>query len=169
MRMFHCVNLGPRGHWLSVFEPRIEIDLAQSRHTFALNGVEIPLTVAEPLACPERFHVKRKCGEAVYALKKFLVTLATRQAITECVDRKKSAGLPKRFRDYPHTIIRVPLDETSGHTDPRAAGPKRRKHLVRGCTWGKNTRPLEERRWIAPFFRGSAELGEVTRSHTVVG
>jgi hypothetical protein len=99
------------------------------------------------------------------------VTLATEQA-----DREDVAGKPfrkrwpKQNRQYQHTIVRVPLDTTEPR-ESEARGPSgtRRKHLVRGYMWGKNTRPQAEWRWIRPFWRGSAEVGIVERSHYVVG
>lgn len=110
-------------------------------------------------------------AEAIYSLKKFIVCLNTEDIVREKVDGKPfKAGLPKKFRQYEHAIIRVPLDTFDDrYVEPGSGtGRKRRKHLVRGYTWGRNTRPVEEQRWIRPFFRGSQEVGEVVRDHYVV-
>ena len=110
-------------------------------------------------------------GEAIFATKKFVVTLATEQAIREHVDvpgGPRAQAAAARARRYPYTIIRVPtyVPETAGESGK--PGTPRRCHLVRGYVWGKNTRPKEEQRWIAPFWRGDAALGIATRSHYVV-
>jgi hypothetical protein len=111
-------------------------------------------------------------GEAIYSLKKFIVCLNTADIVRERVEgRPHKASLPKKFRQYEHSIVRVPLDHADGEDrggDGDGSGRKRRKHLVRGYMWGKNTRPVIEQRWIKPFFRGNQEVGEVVRDHYVV-
>lgn len=107
-------------------------------------------------------------GEAVYAVKKFIVTLATRGVEkTQVKGGRHDTNITPRGRRYPHTVVRIPMDYSSakgsgGH------GQHRRMHLVRGYVWGKNTRPLNEQRWIDPFFRGMEELGTVEHSRYVV-
>lgn len=110
-------------------------------------------------------------AEAIYSLKKFIVCLNTEDIIREKVEgRPFKAALPKKFRQYEHAIIRVPLDTFDDrYVEPgTGGGRKRRKHLVRGYTWGRNTRPVEQQRWIKPFFRGSQEIGVIERDHYVV-
>lgn len=110
-------------------------------------------------------------AEAIYALKKFIVCLNSEDIIRERVDGKPfRPGLPKQFRQYEHSIIRVPFDRADA-AEHGIAGEsrRRRKHLVRGFVWGKNTRPREQQRWIKPFWRGSQEVGEIKREHYEVG
>lgn len=111
-------------------------------------------------------------GEAIYSIKKFLVWLATDDYVREKVEGQPfKPSLPKKYRQYEHLIIRAPveMDERApGSGAGQGTGRKRRKHLVAGYIWGKHTRPLEEQRWVKPFFRGSQEVGEVTHSHRVV-
>lgn len=110
-------------------------------------------------------------GEVIYTIKKFLVTLNTTNHEQVKVGQGKKKGvaglLNKRRSSFAHTIIRVPEDDTPvsiglGHGGSRI---KRRKHLVRGFVWGKNTRPIEEQRWVKPYWRGAQEVGVVDRSH----
>ena len=110
-------------------------------------------------------------GEAIYAIKKFVVTLATEQAVHETVPGEPfRSRLSKQPRQYPHSVVRVPLAARSTAFGPARNGAGgRRRHLVRGYMWGKNTRPQSEWRWHKPFWRGRAELGTVDRDHYVVG
>lgn len=107
--------------------------------------------------------LKKTFGEAIYALKKFIVTLAT-----EDVDRETRKGkprkesVPKLYHEYDFTIIRTPIDrDEKGEIVFGPGGRKRRKHLVRGYVWGRLTRPLDEQRWIKPFWRGTGETRKV--------
>jgi hypothetical protein len=126
-------------------------------------------TFGYPAENPQNPPCYKVAGEAVYAVKKFLVTLSTRG--TERVPVKGgnwSDRMTPRGRKYPHTVVRIPTDYSAPVAGRSGEGGYRRMHLVRGYTWGKNTRPLDEQRWIQPFFRGREELGEVERSHYVV-
>ena len=112
----------------------------------------------------------KTCAEAIYSVKKLVVSLNTKDIIIERVkrDKERTGGDFKR-RTYPHSIVRVPF-ETGGASESGASGGKRRrKHLVRGFVWGKNTRPIEQQRWIAPYWRGDNEVGVVQREHYEVG
>jgi hypothetical protein len=87
------------------------------------------------------------------------------------VPPRHKQSVDKRHRLYEHTIIRIPMDDggEGGDLGTGGAARKRRCHLVRGYTWGKNTRPVEEQRWIKPFWRGDRSVGTIERSHYVVG
>jgi hypothetical protein len=109
-------------------------------------------------------------AQAVGALKRFIVTLATPQAVRERVggrDQPRQWRGPK-LRRFDYTVVRVPQYIPQDGEDGQGMGSPRRCHLVRGYVWGRHTRPVEEQRWIAPFFRGNASLGMATRSHYVV-
>lgn len=142
-------------HYLFHLHP-MEISLKEATDLFTLAGAwEKPNPVAE-----------KTFGEAVYSLKKFLVCLETENIIREKVEGSPfKAGLPKKHRKYEHSIIRIPTDvtEASGGQGT-GTGAKRRRHLVRGYIWGRNTREADQQRWIKPFWRGSKEVIE-TRSH----
>jgi hypothetical protein len=136
------------------------IDLKEASDLFRLGGIDQqpgPILV-------------QTYGEAIYALKKFLVVLATEDLVRENVEGKPwKASLPKLHRQYPFSVVRVPLERSgAGEALVGADGRKRRRGLVRGYMWGRNTRPLEEQRWIKPHWRGSQELGTVERSHYTV-
>jgi hypothetical protein len=111
-------------------------------------------------------------AETVYAFKKFIVTLAAQQTVKERVEptRVRGAAAGPR-REYAHTIVRVPtyIPEPSGDTGATQGPGRRRMGLVSGYVWGKNTRPLDEQRWIAPFWRGNAALGLAPPRVRVVG
>jgi hypothetical protein len=136
------------------------IDLAHPQDSFLF-----------PQALSQNVTATTTAGEAIYAVKKFILTLATEGPEQETVSGKPfRKGLPHRHRQYQHTFVRVPLDRTqSSHGGSGGLSPRRRKHLVRGYLWGKNTRSRDQWRWIKPFWRGSTELGTVKRSHYVVG
>ena len=60
---------------------------------------------------------------------------------------------------YPATPLRPQI--AAGQAAARAAAA-----TSFAASYGaKNTRPREEQRWVAGYFRGAAELGEVERSH----
>lgn len=124
-----------------------------------------------PAGNPQNIACKKAAGEAVYAVKKFIVTLGSRGAERRRVKGGNHAlNMKPRGRDYPHTVVRIPTDYSSPvERDGKGTGGFRRMHLVRGYMWGKNTRDLNEQRWIEPFFRGRAELGEVVHDHYVMG
>lgn len=114
-------------------------------------------------ACLERANI---LGAASYTVKKLLVTLAARGTVVE-----KSPPLPKgasrpslpaKSRKYPFTLIRIP-EEDPDPSDLReghggGGGKPRHKILVRGYVWGKNTRPRDQQRLIAPYWRGRDEV-----------
>ena len=107
-------------------------------------------------------------GEAIYSVKKLLVSLATENIVLERVRRENErTGGDFRRRTYPHSIVRIPLEASGGGAMDGigGTGAKRRKHLVRGFMWGRNTRPPAEQRWIKPYWRGDNEIGIVERSH----
>jgi len=146
----------------NVFADPLLFDLKEPSDLFILEGVKTP---ASPL------HSKL-VGEAAYGFKKFLVSLNTEQLEQERVSPPKpKPGTDKRFREYPHTIVRIPLDrdERGNVIRDKGTGRPRRRHLVRGFVWGKNTRPVEEQHWVRPHWRGDASRGTVERSHYKVG
>lgn len=127
------------------------IDLENPSDAFTVPGGAIPELVRYSL------------GEAVYAVKKFVVTLATEQAETERVKRNgtRGASSDKRTRSYDYSVVRIPLDHPErGERGSGSGGRARRRALVRGYMWGKFTRPLDQQRWIKPFWRGSKDAGE---------
>lgn len=147
------------------------------RYTLTGNPCVIDLTKPDDKFCcvgakgaiPD---MAKLAAETVYAFKKFIVTLAAQQTVRERVEppRVRGAGSSVR-RDYAHTIVRVPtyVPEPSDGTGETQGPGKRRMGLVSGYVWGKNTRPLSEQRWIAPFWRGNAALGLVAPKVRVVG
>jgi hypothetical protein len=106
-------------------------------------------------------------SEAVYAVKKFIVTLGTRGTERATVKGGNHAlNMKPRGRKYPFTVVRIPTDYSSPiEGDEKGHGGYRRMHLVRGSIWGKNTRPVEEQRWIESYWRGREDLGTVTHHH----
>lgn len=145
-----------------VYPNPFEIDLSEPSDLFTVVGLE--KRPVEPT-------YEKTIGEAIYSVKKFLVALNTENLEQEKVEgRPWKASLPKKYRHYAHTIIRIPDDDTPIHTGTGrgGAGVKRRKHLVRGFIWGKNTRPKEEQRWVKPYWRGAQEVEVKERTHYVV-
>jgi hypothetical protein len=116
--------------------------------------------------------IQQLLAQADYAFRKFIVTLGSGGVDREDIqgDSPAVGGKPSGGRKlpgtYPYTIIRIPNDLESGaNSHMPGTGARRRRHYVRGFVWGKNTRPREEQRWVAGYYRGSAELGEMERSH----
>lgn len=140
-----------------------------------LDGHKIPMDLppGHPGHDPMIFHqIQELLGQADYAFRKFIVTLGaggverediSGERLPSSAKRPKNAGSGKPRAEYPYTIIRIPNDPSPGNGS--GSGPRRRRHFVRGFVWGKNTRPREEQRWVAGYYRGAAELGEVERSH----
>lgn len=127
-------------------------------YVFATSGAE---AFVEP--------VERHMKEVVYAVIKFIVTLATPQTIRERVEAARARSGKAGRRDYEHTIIRVPsYVPEPGPGEAQGTQGKRRMGLVAGYVWGKNTRPVAEQRWIAPHWRGDASVGVVPPKVRVV-
>lgn len=131
----------------------LEIDLLQPSDRFSVHG-----SVGQLL--PE---AATALQEAMYAYKKLIVTLNTSNHISERIPlpaRKPNNG---QRRAYEHHVIRIPIDYTMP-SEPGTGGQqkRRRMHLVRGYIYGKNTRVLEDQRWVKPYWRGDKELGAVT-------
>lgn len=163
-------NSIPPGHGedgkirFSMFALPMFLDLTQATDKFAILGIErepLPLYVTG-------------LAEAIYSVKKFVVTLATKDQVREKVKAKpQKARIPRKFREFDHTIIRVPFDRAESQSlglGLGGTGRKRRKHLVPGYWWGKNTRELPDRRFIWPYWRGSQEVGVIDpaeRHHVV--
>lgn len=114
---------------------------------------------------PETDWLKWK-GENVHCMKQLLVTLATKQAHTtkhEGHPWKKKQPIKTRQYDFTTVEIRV-----AGQTQAEAmsqTGRRRKLELVSGYIWGKHTRPKDDQRWIAPYWRGDEALGVVLRDH----
>jgi hypothetical protein len=102
-------------------------------------------------------------GEAVYGVKKLIVTLAASNTLTEHHSGRPGKSNSGRRSRYDYTTIRVPIDNSDVESSGGGSTGKRRMSLVRGYVWGKNTRPIEEQRWVKPFWRGNAELGVINR------
>jgi hypothetical protein len=131
-----------------------EIDIRNPAHDAIVDRRRIPLGIREESP------VVIKATEAVYSLKKLLVTLATKQAIEERVTPPRAPNAPRERRadDSPYLLVRTPLDEQLSSSMTVGGRTTPRKHLVSGYVWGKNTKPRNQQRWIKPFFRGSGEL-----------
>lgn len=139
---------------------RMAIDLVKPDDKFTIYGINFE---------PQK-DVARTAAEVVYALKKFLVAMFIKDTVRDRVPGKPyKAALPKKYRQYPFTIIRVPTDDDEADgvireaRDAHGFGTKKRKHPVAGYTWGRHTRPQEEWRFIAPYWRGTKEV--VERDH----
>ena len=146
------------------------IDLAKPH-----DGHTIPIDIpaGHPGHNPRVFSfIRELLSETDYAFRKFIVTLGSGGVEREDVVTERSAagGNSREGSDavptgrYNYTIIRIPNDMLFSDSKS-GTGRRRRRHFVRGFVWGKNTRPREEQRWVAGYYRGSAELGETERSH----
>lgn len=136
----------------------LEIDITNPSDEFRVQGIALGMS-------PQSVEA-RVLGEAIYAYKKLIVTLATSNHQSEHVAPRRHKGIGTQ-RFYEHYIIRVPIDPTAPQdSDGSVTGKRRRMHLVRGYIYGKNTRPLAEQRWVKPYWRGDKELGVVAeREH----
>jgi hypothetical protein len=120
----------------------------------------------EAEADPSRTVYKR-ISAATLMLEKFIATMAASNTVREPGETKRRTARPgrdpmsRREKDfktviYGFTHVAPPADDT---VPVEAGGYRpRKRHLVRGYTWGRNTRPKEEQRWIAPFWRGRGEV-----------
>jgi hypothetical protein len=165
---FRLPHPAPQNFCLCTLPLIIDLDRPFDGHTIPLD-----LPPAHPGHNPVVFHrIQELLAQADYAFRKFIVTLGSGGIEREEVSGKRLSsgttrpnGGPQRpLGEYPYTVIRIPNEPASGNGGP-GTGPRRRRHLVRGFVWGKNTRPREEQRWVAGYYRGAAELGEVERSH----
>lgn len=143
-----------------LFHPHpLVIDLAKPSNEFIIHGIE---------NVPEFY--EKALGEAVYSYLKFIVTLnTTNLEMTKINPSKNGSSNIGRSKQYEHTIVSIPFDRTSQDSSrhsSRTGAKLKRKTLVRGYTWGKATRPLDEQRWIAAYWRGENEIKE--RTHYVV-
>lgn len=138
---------------------RMVIDKVDVSDKFTILDIDTP---PDPI-------VGKSAAEAVYGLKKFLVAISISDTVRDKVPGSPyKASLPKKFRKYPYTVIRIPEDDTEADTvigEARESHPgtKKRKHLVMGYTWGKHTRSQDEWRLIKPYWRGSQEI--IERDH----
>lgn len=136
---------------------RLVIDKTQPSDLFMVEGgSSLGVSKIDP-------DLEKTFGEAIYALKKFIVTLAAEEIERESIKGKPTkASIPKLYREYDYTIIRTPVErDENGEIVIEPSGRRRRKHLVRGYVWGRNTRPLDEQRWIKPFWRGAGSAKNV--------
>jgi hypothetical protein len=135
--------------------------------------VPVDLPPGHPGHDPVAFrYVQELLGQADYAFRKFIVALGSggieRHEVAN--DRpvpgveRPNVGPQKPRGNYPYTIIRIP-DEPVSDGSGLSTGLRRRRHFVRGFVWGKNTRPRDQQRWVAGYYRGAADLGEIERSH----
>jgi hypothetical protein len=108
----------------------------------------------------------------LHSVRQFLVTLATAQADVEVVPGKPwKRKQPIKTREYEHRVLRILLPGETRHSvgESQSTGARRKLHFVSGYIWGKNTRPKEEQRWIAPFWRGDVKEGvSLTRHREVI-
>lgn len=141
------------------------IDLTNPQDAFSVQGVH-------PNAIPE---FTRALAEAVYSVKKLIVSLYTRGTIFEAVAPRQGRQGETRNRSYPHQIIRIPLHEPLPDPATEQRGTQsstvrpRRAKLVRGYVWGYKTRPIDEQRWIAAYWRNLAGEVPSQSSHYQVG
>jgi hypothetical protein len=111
--------------------------------------------------------VYKRISAATLMLEKFVATLAASNTVREPGETKRRSARPgrdpmsRREKDfktviYGYTHVSPPADDTV----PAGEGGHRlrKRHFVRGYTWGRNTRPKEQQRWIAPFWRGRGEV-----------
>jgi len=104
----------------------------------------------------------------LHSVRQFIVTLATAQADVEIIPGKPWKNKqPVKTREYDHRILRILLPGETRHSigDHEATGAKRKLHFVSGYIWGKNAKPKEEQRWIAPYWRGDAAHGVSLTRH----
>lgn len=141
----------------------------RDQHMF---GYRIPPEASARWPEEER-RIYQRSSMATLMLQKFIGTLAASNTVRERGETKRREVLKgrnptsKRGKDfktviYPYTHVGPPIDDTvpadaSGHQP-------RRRHLVRGYTWGKTTRPKDQQRRILPYWRGQGEVTE-TRQH----
>jgi hypothetical protein len=137
-----------------------------------LDGHKIPIDLppGHPGHNPVAFgQIQELLGQADYAFRKFIVTLGSggveREGVLAEHLRSGEKRIDRGMRKYPYTIIRIPNEVAPHSNSGPITGTRRRRHFVRGFVWGKNTRPREEQRWVAGYYRGSAELGQLERSH----
>jgi hypothetical protein len=158
----------PQNFYLCALPLIIDLDRPSDEH-----AIPMDLPPEHPGHNPTVFHrIQGLLAQADYAFRKFIVTLGSGGIEREEVSggrlpsgTKRSTGGPRKpHGEYPYTVIRIPNEPASGSGGP-SIGPRRRRHFVRGFVWGKNTRPREEQRWVAGYYRGAAELGEAERSH----
>lgn len=143
-------------------------------HPFPLR---IPLSFATDDFTADGLHetnamYSRVLGEAVYSYKKLIVTLASRNTEVERIQPSASKRrVEPRHRTYEHQVIRIPLENmrsSDGNgAGNKASGSPRRRRLVRGYMYGKNTRPLAQQKWISPYWRGDGEPEERTTHYEV--
>jgi hypothetical protein len=141
------------------------------------DGHQVPMDVPpgqsghDPLVFAQ---IQKLLGEADYAFRKFIVTPGSGGIECEHVPTHHLRSGQSHYQDfgvanarsgYAYTIIRIPHEPVSTGEGSRRSGTRRRRHFVRGFVWGKNTGPREEQRWVAGYYRGSAKLGDVYRSH----
>jgi hypothetical protein len=116
--------------------------------------------------------LKERRDVATLMLRKFLVTLSASNTVRERGEtrhrvvrfgRDPTSRREKDFKTvvYSYTHVRQPDDDALPFDGVHR---HRKRHLVRGYTWGRHTRPPEEQRWIAPFWRGRGEVA-VQRDH----
>lgn len=100
-------------------------------------------------------------GEVLYAVLKFIVVLGAKGTERERRQRAVRGNSRKdNPKDYPYTIVRVPLDYAAPGSEWITTGSTHQppsRHFVRGYQWGKYTRPPEEQLWVDAYWRGHGE------------
>ena len=124
----------------------------------------------------EEQRVYQRSSMATLMLQKFIGTLAASNTVRERGEtrrrevRKGRNPTSKRGKDfktvvYGYTHVSPPLDDS---VPPDASGYQPcKRHLVRGYTWGKNTRPKDEQRRIEPFWRGRGEQADPRQHYEI--
>ena len=120
--------------------------------------------------------VYQRSSMATLMLQKFIGTLAASNTVRERGEtsrrevRKGRNPCSQRSKDfrtviYPYTHVSPPPDETvQAGEDGRQP---RRRHLVRGYTWGRTTRPKDQQRRIQPYWRGQGEVIEARQHYEI--
>ena len=160
------------------FPPHIMGELNWQRDTGYCGWLAPPYADPSQADVPDEIwdQLNERAGLTTMMLQKFICTLAASNTVrtpgetTRRVIRpgRDPSSKPKHRREqdyktiiYGWTHLAPPEDEAA----PVGPGGRRqlKRILVRGYTWGRNTRPVEQQRRIDPYWRGQGEA--VLRDH----
>ena len=107
-------------------------------------------------------------SEAIYSYKKLIVTLGSTNPVVERHEAGPKRGGDAKHREYDHQVIRVPYEyiEPGDGTGTVTGRKVQRKKLVSGYIYGRHTRPVDQQRWIKPYWRGVGDVAAPT--HRIV-
>lgn len=138
-------------------EPRIG-------HQFLFHGV--PTEIDLRADRPANLDWQKQLGGPLHAVKQLIVTLATKQAeVTDIAGKPWKPKCPLKLREYGFKTVQIKVAGQTQAEAHAATGRRRKLELVRGYMYGKNTRPREHQRWVAPYWRGDESLGVTMRDH----